>query len=475
MPEFFPENSFTAENELKDTKETGLIPAAKDGGNEDDGLEENKKPDDEFASPEDVDMLKMDINNEIKARAGILGITEDALKDYLSLDIDNLESYNLTNHGLEITRENLENAVKGFWKLYRDKKECLPYSDTFFDKIKEVTKSKVIPMGMLTVYLSSFGSAFLKELAGSEVKLEYGGKHILIKDLVKDPSLMEEIDKDYNEFGNPSDTAFSPDSFKYEDKSNGNIVRFSFDAMNHEGGGKDVYIASPSNSGNPKAFRVLESDLHNMGIASNPNGCVFPLDILEKNKEQIIDLFARDLNIPRDEVAKYVEGFLNPQAYKNVKVIEPDQFKAGNFSEVRPDLVKLQYKYLDIQDKYNISGDSPIENSTKANDEWQAWGKTNGYSNVDKAREEEAERLNNSSYIMMNRLAGWSDARLAEETYSYDNFHDDKTKNSDLGEKYKEKKENELKFKNELLGALKQRGFDLPKLKEMGRKSRRQS
>lgn len=471
MSEFFPESPLTTENKLKDTKEAGVVPTAKAGGNEDDGLEENKKPDDEFASPEDVDMLKMDISNEIKARARILGITEEALKDYLSLDIDNLEADNLTNHELEITRENLESAVRGFWKLYRDKKECLPYSVTFFDTIKEVVKRKVIPMGMLTVYLSSFGSAFLKELAGSEVKMEYGGKDIAIKDLVKDKELMDNIDRNHAS-GDPLDIAifFTPsEKFKGED-TEGQEVEFSLVARDKIVGENKVekMININDESAQSEDIQKLNDDLLNLGVAAgfNEEGC--PWELFESQKEEIIDIFAKDLKIPREKVAQYIDNFLHPKEYKDVKVVGLNQFKVDSNPDIEKDAHKLSNKYSEILAKHNIGVDSPPEDVFKAKDEFSSWGEANSYPDVFKALNEEAEKYNNSPQKKLKSLEEESSKKLEEEEDYYERLSSGK---KDPEKWSVEKDKNDALFEEELLLALKEKGYDLPKLREMGNKN----
>ncbi|MEA2098304.1 MAG: hypothetical protein U9P70_04520 [Patescibacteria group bacterium] len=77
---------------------------------------------------------------------------------------------------------------------------------------------KIIALGELALYTSSFGPAVLKDLAGSNVEVEIYGEKVPLKNLVDNPELIKTIDRRHN-YVTPIDilTAYSPpESFKHD-------------------------------------------------------------------------------------------------------------------------------------------------------------------------------------------------------------------------------------------------------------------
>ncbi|MFA7169306.1 MAG: hypothetical protein WC178_00410 [Candidatus Paceibacterota bacterium] len=469
-----------------DKKQAKIIPdekIVKERENWRDDTLSEERPYEKIVSEDDLDLFKKSISAKIRAKALVLGSEEikdffdnsgkdqdevdsekinkiesayiKAVEDFVEIDLEGLEKLDLTYGELDNIQYILEENLDDIWKYDSNKNECVPFPPQYFDKIAEVAKCRIVPLGMLVLYLSSFGPAFLKDLAGSKAEIRLGTEKITLKALSENISLMEKIDRAHNS-GTPLDISIALNQikkFEANSQEDGVDVDFSFDIKEEikEDGRVAKTIYMDSYAGNTEDFKKLGRDLETIGVSlgSGSNGCLF--ESFEENEDRIVDIFSKDLNIPRDKLAEYIKDFLHPQGYDNVKVVDHDEFKSDMKSDAFKERQELQNKYREIMERHNISIGCTIEDMDKAEQEFLNWGRANGYANAYEAMSKEREAFENSPVKKLEELQ-------QKEYESLDRHQGDPELIY----------ENDEQFKEDLLRILKEEGYSIDELKKMG-------
>ena len=184
----------------------------------------------------------------------------------------------------------------------------------------------------------------------------------------------------------------------------------------------------------------MEADLEDIGISFKyEEKCT--LDDFFKNKDKIIDIFSKDLEIPREKMEKYIESLIMPDV-SNVSVVEFEDFKINKNLEIPEDVTKLQQVKKEVYEKNNVyseNGSFVPENWLKAEKELEKWGKENGYENFDKELYKEIKENNENP---MNKL----EMLKFQENSEHENSED---------------------FKDIVIDVFKEEGYDISMLKEI--------
>lgn len=405
------------------------------------------KPENEYDQevPENkVGNLQKDIEEKIRIKAEELGISKEELIDLAGLDLESLEAeklkeLNLRRGEFDFIKEGVDQAINEFQKSEKPN-TVLKDAPSVIDKIRKFAEKhkKVVSIGQLTLYLSSYGVPVLNALADNDVKVEIYGEKISLKDLAENPELIKTIDRRHN-YASPIDilAAYSPpESFKYD------ITTFSFthqdkviDENNVE---RLIYFSSIG--GDLENLKKLESDLEDIGISFKYEKKCTLNDFFE-NKDEIIDIFSEDLEIPREKVEKYIESLIMPDI-SNVSVVEFEDFKINKNLEISEDAMKLQQIKEEVYKRHSVNSEDGIrnpENWLKAEKELEQWGKENGYESFDKALYKEIEENNNNP---VNRL----EILKFQENIEHENSED---------------------FKKNVLDVFEKEGYDISTLKEI--------
>lgn len=368
---------------------------------------------DQPASQEEISMFREEIEEKVENKAKDLKISKEKLIDLAdfnleSLGTENLEALNLNKGELEFIKDGIDRAINEYWRNEKTDK-LVTATPSSIDKLLKFVREhkKLVSLSELAIYVSSFGPAVLKDLAGDDVKVEIYGEKISLKNLVDNPELIKTIDR-ANNYNNPIDILADyspPESFQYED------IEFSFfanDKINNDNSvEKIIYLWRID--GNPENLKKLNEDLEDLGISlkyeeGKDKGC--SMDDFLENKDKIIDIFSEDLEIPKEKVEKYIESWLMPDV-SNISVVEFEDFQINKDLKIPDDAMKLQQKQADVCEKYKIyseNGSLIQENLSNASKELNKWGRENGYENFNKALQEEKENYNKLPAVMLNLL-----------------------------------------------------------------------
>ena len=366
---------------------------------------------DQPASQKEISGFREEIEKKIEKKAEEIRISEAedieiykskvielADLDLESLEKENLESLNLNQGGLEFIRDSIGEAINKFWRSEKTGKLVTGATSKLEGSVNEAFEfvkkhKKIVSLGELALYASSFGPAVLKDLAGSDIEVEIYGEKVSLKDLADNPKLIETIDRAHN-FASPIDilSAYSPpESFIHND------VEFSFASQDEviDENNVERSIFFDSIMGNSENLKKMEADLENIGISFKyEEKC--KLDDFFKNKDRIIDIFSKDLEIPREKMEKYIESLIMPDV-SNISVVEFEDFKINKNLEIPEDVTKLQQVKKEVYEKNNVyseNGSFVPENWLKAEKELEKWGKENGYENFDKELHKEIKENN---------------------------------------------------------------------------------
>ena len=417
---------------------------------------------DREAPENEIKNLQKEIEEKVEEKAKELGISKEKLVEVTGLDLESLEAgklkeLNLRRGDLDFIRESINEAINEFQKSNKPN-IVLKDSPSKINKFLEFVgkHKKVVSVGQLALYLSSYGMPALSALAGDDAKVEIEGEKISLKDLANNPELIKEVDQACNA-GTPIDIlkAYSPpESFEHNEN------KLSFDIITKVGDdnsvGKFIFFKDISGN-NYESIEKLDNDLKEIGMSLldtkgkekgfllNKNnakeGC--PLDNFLKNKEQVTKIIAQDLNVPENLVEKYIENLIMPDVSK-VSVVELNEFDINEDLKIPDDALKVKQKIEEVYKKYNVYSEDGIknfENELKAKKELKQWGEKNGYEDIDSAFYEERE--------------------------SYENLPAVKLENLKLQEKAVAEFENADKFRDLFLESLNESGYSVEELKEI--------
>jgi len=403
---------------------------------------------DQPASQEEMFGLKKEIEEKIEEKANELKIPKERLIELADLDLEslnkeNLEPLNLNRGGLEFIRDSIDRAINEYWRSEKTGKLVTAAPSNIDKLLKFVGEhKKFVSLSELAIYASSFGPAVLKDLAGDNAKVEIYGEKISLKDLADNPELMKTIDRAHN-YATPIDilSAYSPpESFSYND------IEFSLASYNKiiDENNVERMIYFDSITGSSENLKKMEADLENIGISFKyEEKCT--LDDFFKNKDKIIDIFSKDLEIPKEKVEKYIESLIMPDI-SNVSVVEFEDFRINRNLEMSEDITKLQQIKEEVYKKNNVyseNGSFVPENWLKAEKELEKWGKENGYEDFDKALYKEIGENNKNP---MNKL----EILKFQENFEYENSEN---------------------FKDIVIDIFKEEGYNISTLKEVAKDS----
>lgn len=383
--------------------------AVKDKNEEDENYEKVEFAYDDPAGENEIKNLQGDIESDIAKKAFEMGIaTDEELRKFLSLaeidlaslHADALVPLNLKKGELDFIRESIDEALSKCW---RNKSGELKVEPVNTDKIVQFTEfiekyHEPISLFMLTQYIASYGPMVAKDLAGAGVNIDYKGETISLKDVMEHPELAKKIEA-AGSTGSVVDISemYYPQN-KFEDKENGCEFSFRIKSNVQKDNTVEKKVVMGDTFFNEENRKKLDEDLKNNDISFDDFGGNCHLDDFIKNKEKIIDIFSVDLKVPREEVAKYFESFINPNI-TNVSVVELKDFKINQTLQLGADDMKLQKKQNEVYGKYEVydeKGKMNMTNWVAAGKELNAWGKANGYDNFDQALTEEAINKSNA-------------------------------------------------------------------------------
>ena len=153
---------------------------------------------DELVPKEELAGFRKEIEKKIEDRANELDISKEKLIELADLDLESLDAENLKDlncGSLEFIRDSIDEAINEFQKGEKPK-TVLKEAPSKIDKLLEFTREhkKIVNLGQLALYFSSFGIPALSVLAEDDAKLEIDGQRIPLKDLADNPELIKEID-----------------------------------------------------------------------------------------------------------------------------------------------------------------------------------------------------------------------------------------------------------------------------------------
>lgn len=373
-----------------------------------DGNKESKY--NRIVSIEELGEFNRKIEEKIKERAKELGISEQKLIDIAELDLESLDpvkldKLNLKQGELNFIEESITESINQFEKS-NDPGKLFKESPTNVDEIVEFANehNKTVGVGMLLLYLSSFGVSAMDALAKADASVDVYGEKVSIKDLMDNPKLMKDIEM-ANNFNSPIwiKAVYEP----YGAFEHGDNVKFSFSVNakidNNNKMKMSVYIGDIL--GPIEGLDNMNKELENIGI-SLVGGKESAVDDFINKKDQIAQIMSKNLGVPLENVSKYINEYIEPEIdVSDVKIVELEDFKITKEEEKKP---ILEQKKMEIYEKYKVddeNGRNP-DSWLKAEKELEAWWKNNGNSSIsfDKALEEEKKEIKNSPESKLKRL-----------------------------------------------------------------------
>ena len=391
-----------------------------DINNDEEKNAQSKNNYDQPASKEEISRLGEEIEKKVENKANELNISKEKLIELANLDLESLDAENLkglNRGGIEFIRDSIDEAINEFWRNKKTGKLVTAAPSSIDNLLKFIREhKKLVSLSELAIYAASFGPAVLKDLAGANVEVDIYGEKISLKDLADNPELIQTIDRAHN-YASPIDilATYSPlESFKHD------ITTFAFAHQDKviDENNIERLIYFDSIGGDTENLKKMESSLENIGISFKyEEKCT--LDDFFKNKDKIIDIFSRDLEIPKEKIEKYIESLIMPDI-SNISVVEFEDFKINKNSEIPEDVTKLQQIKEEVYEKNNVYSEDWIgrnpENWLKAEKELEKWGKENGYEDFDKELYKEIKE-NKENNKNLNKL----EILKFQEDFKYEN------------------------------------------------------
>ncbi len=426
---------------------------------------------DEPASQEEISGLREEVGKKIEKKAEEIRISEtedieiykDKVIELAGLDMESLNPENLENlncGSLEFIKDSIDKAISEFWRSEKTGELVTGTTSKIEGSINEAFEfvkkhKKIVSLGELTLYASSFGPAVLKDLAGNDVKVKIGDQKISLKDLVDNPELLKEIknghtnlpfeilneDQRFKENFESFDIEFSLKVIEEETENGVKEKYVCFDTLKH------LHILDKT-ADERKIFGDLEKDLNEIGISldSQDGGC--SIDSLASNMAKVVSIISENLGLREKEVENYLETFVIAETSKFsvVEITALDDIKIKESLGDSETILELEQKRKEIYDEvFNFYSGTHEEKQQKAIEEWGKWGKENGYGGY-----EDVERA------------------LEQERFDYENSAEKKFKEIKVKEEQQVAEfENMEEFEEIILEKLKEAGYSIDKLKEI--------
>ena len=447
--------------------------------NSDDLEKDIKEKAEEFGMSEENLMDVIEIIREsafeknIKENSKELKISKDVFYEFAEFNLNELKTdlNDEKNSDSELFKKSFQRGEFEFWKedLYRGlndiqrdektkdlKEKKLSKFEKFMESIKK--HKKIISLGELALYISSsYGSAVLKDLAGSDVEIKIGDQKTSFKDLVDNPELLKVIKSGHTNL--PFEIFSENEDQRFKEKFESFDIEFSLKVIEKEieNGNKEKYVyfdtlkhlhVSDKTVDEKEMFDNLEKNLNEIGISLNSQdgGCL--IDNLASNMAKVVSIISKDLGLREREVEDYLETFVIAETSKFsvVEITELNDMKIKENIRDSKTILELEQKKIEIYDEiFNFYSGTHKEKQQKAIEEWENWGKENGYESY-----EDIERA------------------LEQERFDYENsvenkFEEIKAKEEEQVAEFKNMEE----FEEIVLEKLKEAGYSIDELKEI--------
>lgn len=311
---------------------------------------------------------------ELEKKAKEINVPPDKLKKLTEFDLDAIDELKLQ----EIKRGDFEFYKKDF----DDQLEAINPKKTPALSTEIIANHKgKISLAQLGLYLSAFGMPAIKELSGAhDMQVNIYGKDISLEDLAKNSKLIKEIDQFHN--GNTPIDILKNYQAKELEYNNTNLkLDTKVDVGLDNTVQKSIYFANIG--GNLNDLDKLNKDLKNLNLSFQYKDGGVPLETFIKDKDKISETIAKDLNIPKEVISKYIEQYLMPDTSK-ISVVPLNEFKINkdlNFSKNGMDLTNKQGELFQKYNVYSPDGFNGT-NWLEAMNELQKWGRENGILNA---------------------------------------------------------------------------------------------
>lgn len=405
------------------------------------GTETENEYDQEVSAGE-IENLQKEIEEKVKEKAKELGISKEKLIELAGLDLESLEAeklkeLNLRQGEFDFIKDSIDQAINEFQKSEKPN-TVLKDAPSIVDKIRKFAEKhkKVVSIGQLTLYLSSYGAPVLSALADNDVQVEIYGEKISLKDLADNPELIKEIDKLHNS-NSPID--IFRDYFD-EEYSHKNFL-MNLEIENSEKGKGKILFDFIGRWGN------LEEDLK-VFKSSDYSGNEIDYDTFQNNKEKIAEMVSKNTGASKEEVEKYFNEKMEINASK-ISIVEFEDFEINKDLEFQRS--EVLEKYEEILGKYNL--DIP-EEKTKMIEEFEKFGEEKRYENV--WEELTKENMKNSISSLSEKIAG--------ETVTK-RFYSNQEIDTELLAEGKEQ------FGNLLIEKIEEAGYEISELKKIGKEN----
>ncbi|MEA1936583.1 MAG: hypothetical protein U9N04_00535, partial [Patescibacteria group bacterium] len=421
-------------------------------------------------SESEVESFQEEIEEKVEEKAKELEISREELIDLAGLDLESLEAeklkeLNLSRGEFDFIRKGISEAINEFQKSEK-LNTILKDAPSSIDKLLRFIREhkKVVSIGELALYISSFGLPALNALAENDAKVEINGERISLKDLADNPELIKEIDQ-ANNAGTPIDILREYPTEKYFDYGNDDTKKsFSIftetEVKNNNELKKTVSLSFSDVVPTVEEISRLNSELHDIGISlgisehkyKEGNGPVLMEtegssweDFIE-NKEQVAKVIANNFNISENAVEKYIDNLIMPDVSK-ISVVELDDFEINKNLEIPEDALKLGQKFSEICEKHQKINSDFRYWLDASNKEFTEWVKENGYENIENSVD--ARKL------------------LIKEKEDYNNLPALKFEDLKSQEKEKVEYKNIDKFKDLFLEGLNGSGYSVEELRKI--------
>ncbi len=271
--------------------------------------EDNKEKINEYdqpASREEISGFREEVEKKIEKKAEEIRISEaedieiykDKVIELAGLDLESLNPEDLKNlsHGsLEFIKDSIDKAISEFWRSEKTGELVTGTTSKLEGSVNETFEfakkhKKIVSLGELALYASSFGPAVLKDLAGDDVEIEIGNKKISLKDLADDPELLKMIDMK-NSINSPLDIA---QEFFSKPLVHGDVEILLEKTSSNENS-LSLYIQRNSETKNVEIEKIKEKygkikeELGLLGEDRGLVGFVINMEKFEENKEEIAE------------------------------------------------------------------------------------------------------------------------------------------------------------------------------------------
>jgi len=392
--------------------------------------------------------------------------------DLESLNAENLKDLDLNQGGLEFIRDNIDKAINGFWRSEKTGELVTGTNSKIERSINEAFEfvkkhKKVVSLGELALYASSYGAPALNFLVDSDVKVEIKGHKISLKDLEKNPGLMTEIDR-INSQNSPIDILgkYPTQSFDHFNNNQDNADSFSIlieTKIDENNSAEKTVSFSFNNILTEEKLNKLKDDLENIGIHFNaPKDTAegekietisSSLEYFIENKEQVAKIVANNFNISENEVEKYIDNQITPDTSK-VSVVELNDFKINKDLEnlgVPKINQTLNQKWIEIKNDNFEQSKTAAEINAESLLEFIEWFKQSGHKNVNGV---DVDNISNAYELISEKMEAGTSLKEFKNLQELEKNNFDEYEDND-------------EFRELFLKVLEKNDYSLEKLKEI--------